>query len=264
MTLTLIFASFLVGTVVGLTGVGGAALMTPLLILFFHIPPTMAIGSDIVSATLMKVVGGYKHWKQQTVDLEIVKWLTFGSIPGSAVGIAVLWWAKIQGIKNLDKSLIHVLGFVIFAVAASSLAIMAIQFFAKDVKLPEPPKFDLKERSGQIATIAVGAILGAAVGLTSVGSGSLFALAMIAFFRLDPQKLVGTDIVQAAILLIFTAVGHWSLGNVDWNLVLPIWAGTVPGVLVGAKLCTIMPKPVLRLALYSILVTVGWQLINKA
>jgi len=260
----LVLASFLVGTVVGLTGVGGAALMTPLLILVFNIPGSIAIGSDVVSATLMKVVGGYKHWKQNTVDFEIVKWLALGSVPGSFVGIAILYFAKQAGVKNLDMQLIHIVGGVILFVSLSSLIGMALKTFAKDVKIPELPKFDLATRQGQILSMVVGSILGCAVGLTSVGSGSLFAIALLAFFKLDPQKLVGTDIVQAAILLVFTAIGHFSLGTVNWDLVLPIWLGTVPGVLVGAKLCTITPRPALQLTLYSILITVGWQLMNKA
>ncbi|WP_287128451.1 sulfite exporter TauE/SafE family protein [Candidatus Cyanaurora vandensis] len=264
MDFTLSLASFFVGVLVGLTGVGGAALMTPLLILFFNVPGSIAIGSDIVSATLMKVVGGYKHWQQETVDLEIVKWLALGSVPGSFLGIAFLHYAKAQGMVNLDGLMIRFVGFVILIVAVSALATMFIKTFAKGIKLIEMPKIDLKTQQGRIAAMAIGAVLGSAVGLTSVGSGSLFALALIAFFRLDPQKLVGTDIVQAAILLIFTAVGHWSLGTVNWSLVFPIWLGTVPGVLVGAKLCTLTPKPALQFALYSILVTVGWQLVNKA
>jgi len=264
MNLTLTAASFFVGTLVGLTGVGGAALMTPILILFFNIPGSVAIGSDVVSATLMKVVGGYKHWKQETVDLEIVKWLALGSVPGSMLGIAFLFFAKSQGWENLDMLMIHVVGYVILFVAATALGGLLLKIFFKEVKLIEAPKFDLTTTKGRISAMVVGAVLGAAVGLTSVGSGSLFALALILFFRLDPQKLVGTDIVQAAILLVFTAIGHWSLGTVNWNLVLPIWLGTVPGVLVGAQLCKLIPKQTLQFALYSILVTVGWQLINKA
>lgn len=100
--------------------------------------------------------------------------------------------------------------------------------------------------------------------MTSVASGSMFALVMIAFFQLDSRKLVGTDIAQAAILLIFTSLGHISLGTVDWSLVLPIWLGTVPGVLVGAKLCKITPQRSLRFVIYSILMMVSWKLVYQA
>ncbi len=259
----LVAASFLVGTLVGLTGVGGAALMTPLLILVFNIPAGIAIGSDVVSATLMKVVGGFRHWRQQTVDLEIVKWLALGSVPGSFVGIAILHWAKANGVMNLDEALIRLVGWVILVVSLSALLAIGLKTFAKEITLPDMPKFDLNTTAGRVTAMVVGAILGCAVGLTSVGSGSLFAIALIAFFKLDPQKLVGTDIVQAAILLIFTAIGHWSLGTVNWSLVFPIWLGTVPGVLAGAKLCTMIPKKALQLTLYSLLIIVGLQLVTK-
>ncbi|MBC8123687.1 MAG: sulfite exporter TauE/SafE family protein [Gemmatimonadaceae bacterium] len=265
MDLNLTFASFFVGILVGLTGVGGAALMTPLLIVVFGIPGSIAIGSDVMSATLMKIVGGYKHWQQKTVDLEIVKWLALGSVPGSFGGIAILALARNQGVVNLDSMLVRVVGVVIFIVAFSSLAGMVLSVFTKgkSEKLFDLPKFDLQTTKGRILSMVVGAVLGCAVGLTSVGSGSLFAIALIAFFRLDPQKLVGTDIVQAAILLVFTAIGHWSLGTVNWALVVPIWLGTVPGVIVGAKLCSITPKPALQLTLYTLLVVVGWQLMTR-
>jgi len=238
--------------------------MTPLLILVFGIPPQMAIGSDVVSATLMKVVGGLKHWQQKTVDWEIVKWLALGSVPGSFLGIAFLHWARERGIINLDSLLIRFVGGVILIVSITSLITLLLKFFSPETKLWQPPKFDLATTQGRVLAMVIGALLGWAVGLTSVGSGSLFALALIAFFNLDPQKLVGTDIVQAAILLLFTSVGHVGLGTVNWAVVFPIWLGTVPGVLVGAKLCTLTPRPALQLALYSILVTVGWNLVNRA
>jgi Sulfite exporter TauE/SafE. len=102
------------------------------------------------------------------------------------------------------------------------------------LKLPQLPEWELNTNSGRIFTVIAGAILGSIVGITSVSSGSMFALLLITFFRLDSSKLVGTDISQAAILLMFTSLGHLSLGTVDWSLVLPIWLGSVPGVLVGA------------------------------
>jgi uncharacterized membrane protein YfcA len=124
------------------------------------------------------------------------------------------------------------------------------------------PKFDLTTQWGRILTIGVGAVLGGLVGLTSISSGSLFALVLVTFFQLDSRKLVGTDISQASILLTFTSLGHLGLGTVDWSLVFPIWMGSVPGVLVGAKLCQCIPQKALRLVIYLFLVLVSWQLIS--
>lgn len=233
--LLLSLLSFFVGIIVGLTGVGGASLITPMLIFVFQVPVASAVSSDVVAATLMKVVGGFKHWQQQTVDLQVVKWLTFGSVPGSLLGVGILHLLKRTSNFDLNYILLHLLGVTILVVTLLALVQLLLLNFAPNLKLPSLPNFDLKTTSGRIMTIAIATILGCVVGLTSVSSGSMFALVLISFFQLDSRKLVGTDISQAAILLFFTSLGHLSLGTVDWSLVLPIWLGTLPGVLVGAS-----------------------------
>lgn len=261
MNFSLTLASFFVGIVVGLTGVGGATLITPLLIFVFHIPASVAIGSDVMSATLMKVIGGIKHYKQNTVNLEIVRWLLTGSVPGSLLGIFLLYLAKIFQVQNLDSILMRTVGLIMLLVASLALMRLSLKFLAPKWKLPKRPRIDLSTKAGKKQTIAISAVLGCILGLTSVGSGSLFALVLIVLFQMNPHRLVGTDIVHAAILLIVTALGHFSLGTVDWNVVFPIWLGTIPGVLLGAQLCKYVPKLALQFSLYTILVNVGWQLI---
>ncbi|MCL1469621.1 sulfite exporter TauE/SafE family protein [Argonema antarcticum] len=256
--------SFVVGIIVGLTGIGGASLITPMLIFVFQVPPSIAVSSDVVAATLMKVVGGFKHWQQKTLDLQVVKWLALGSVPGSLTGVGILYIIKHNGTLNLDDILLRLLGIMMLLVALSALAQLLLKNFVPQLQLPELPKFDLKTNGGRFQTIGIGSVLGCLVGLTSVSSGSMFALVLISFFRLDSRKLVGTDLSQAAILLFFTSLGHLCLGTVDWSLVLPIWLGTVPGVLVGAKLCKITPQPALRLVIYTILVMVSWKLVSPA
>jgi hypothetical protein len=212
----------------------------------------------------MKVIGGVKHWQQQTLDLQVVTWLALGSVPGSLSGVGILYLIRQTGALNLDYILLRLIGVMMLFVAFSALAQLLLKTFVPKLKLPEPPKFDLKTKSGRVLTLGVGAVLGCVVGLTSVASGSMFALVLIAFFQLDSRKLVGTDISQAAILLIFTSLGHLSLGTVNWSLVVPIWLGTVPGVLVGAKLCKIIPQRTLRFVIYAILVMVSWKLVYQA
>jgi uncharacterized membrane protein YfcA len=256
--------SFLVGIIVGLTGVGGASLITPMLIFVFQVPPSIAVSTDVVAATLMKVIGGFKHWHQQTLDLQVVKWLALGSVPGSLTGVGILYVIKHTGILNLDSILLRMLGVMMLFVTVSALAQLLLKTFVPKLKLPAPPKFDLKTKLGRVQTLSVGAVLGCLVGMTSVASGSMFALVLIAFFRLDSRKLVGTDISQAAILLVFTSLGHLTLGTINWSLVVPIWLGTVPGVLVGAKLCKLTPQRSLRLVIYAILLMVSWKLVYQA
>lgn len=254
--------SFFIGIIVGLTGIGGASLITPMLIFFFQVPPSIAVSSDVVAATLMKFVGGFKHWEQQTVDVQVVKWLAFGSVPGSLFGVGILHFIKRTGEHNLDHMMLQLVGMMILFVTLSALAQLLLLTFFPNVKLPELPKFDLKTKLGRALAMSVGAVLGCLVGLTSVSSGSMFALVLIAFFQLDARKLVGTDISQAAILLFFTALGHLTLGTVDWSLVLPIWLGSVPGVLLGAKLCQLAPQRPLRFIIYTLLLMVSYKLVS--
>ncbi|PNK01506.1 hypothetical protein CEP10_06225 [Cylindrospermopsis raciborskii S07] len=252
--------SFFIGTIVGLTGVGGASLVTPMLIFVFQVPPSIAISSDVVAATLMKVVGGVKHWQQKTLDMEVVKWLAMGSVSGSLVGVGVLHQLRTNGYE-MDSLLLKLLGIMILIVTLTALAQMVIITLFPRVNFPEPPKLSVKTDQGRFLTLLIGVFLGFCVGMTSVSSGSMFALVLVTLFSLDAQKLVGTDITQAAILLIFTSLGHLTLGTVDWSLVLPIWIGSVPGVVLGSKLCQITPQRPLKLIIYSILVMVSWKLV---
>lgn len=252
--------SFVVGILVGLTGIGGASLITPMLIFVFQVPASIAVSSDVVAATLMKVVGGFKHWRQQTVDTQAVKWLALGSVPGSLAGVGLLHILRHSHVIDLDAVLLQLLGMAILSITLIALVQLLVMTFAPSLQLPSLPKLDLMTWQGRGSAIAIGAVLGCVVGLTSVSSGSLFALVLIAFFHLDARKLVGTDLSQAAILLSFTSLGHLSLGTVDWSLVLPIWAGSVPGVLVGARLCQLAPQTLLKFVIYMVLMGVSWKL----
>ncbi|MBD2056095.1 sulfite exporter TauE/SafE family protein [Oculatella sp. FACHB-28] len=255
--------SFVVGIIVGLTGIGGASLITPMLIVVFQVPASIAVSSDVVAATLMKIVGGVKHWRQQTVDVQAVKWLASGSVPGSLVGVGLLHSIR-QSDINLDSLLLRLLGIAILMITLVALLQLILMMVAPSLELPSLPKLNLDTLNGRAIAIAVGAILGCMVGITSVSSGSMFALVLIALFQLDAKKLVGTDLTQAAILLSVTSLGHLTLGTVDWSLVLPIWVGSIPGVLIGAKLCQAAPQKALRFAVYLILVMVSWKLAHSA
>ncbi|TAF06275.1 MAG: sulfite exporter TauE/SafE family protein [Nostocales cyanobacterium] len=253
--------SFFIGIMVGLTGIGGASLITPMLIFVFQVPPAVAVSSDVVAATLMKLVGSVKHWQQKTLDIEIVKWLAIGSVSGSLLGVGILHLMRRSGEYNLDHILLRLLGIMILLVTLLALIQLLFMSFFPHFDLPELPKLDITSHWGRCITITIGAFLGCFVGLTSVSSGSMFALVLIGFFRLDARQLVGTDIAQAAILLLFTSLGHLTLGTVDWSLVLPIWLGSVPGVLLGAKICQIAPQRPLRFIVYAILMMVSWKLV---
>ncbi|HEY9623016.1 MAG TPA: sulfite exporter TauE/SafE family protein [Crinalium sp.] len=255
--------SFGVGIVVGLTGIGGASLITPMLIFVFQVPASVAVSSDVVAATLMKVVGGVKHWQQQTLDVQAVKWLAIGSVPGSLVGVSILHVIRQSHQFNLDAILLRLLGVAILMITLIALVQLLLMTFAPKLELPSLPKINLETVKGRSVAIAIGAVLGCIVGMTSVSSGSMFALVLIALFQMDAHKLVGTDLTQAAILLSATSLGHLTLGTVDWHLVIPIWIGSIPGVILGARLCQIAPQRVLRFGIYVILVMVSWKLAHS-
>ena len=141
--------SLLVGTLVGLTGIGGAALITPMLILGFHVPAAIAISSDVVAATLMKIVGSCQHWRQQTVDWQVVRWLATGSVPGSLVGVAILH--HLQGIKslNLDALLLQGVGLAILGITSIALVQLLLLTFAPHLQLPATPKLNLNSFQGK-------------------------------------------------------------------------------------------------------------------
>jgi uncharacterized protein len=191
--------------------------------------------SDLKNRCVMKVVGSIKHWQQQTLDIQVVKYLASGSVPGSLFGVGILHFIQQQGENHLNNITLHLLGITILLVTIIALLQMLLVTFFPHLELPELPKFDLNTQLGRWQTVSIGVVLGCIVSLTSVASGSMFALVLIAFFRLDARQLVGSDISQAAILLLFTSLGHLTLGTVDWNLVFPIWLGSIPGVLLGAK-----------------------------
>lgn len=253
--------SFGVGIVVGLTGVGGASLITPMLILVFQVPTAIAISSDVVAATLMKVVGGFKHWRQQTLDPTVVKWMSLGSVPGALAGLVLFHGIKDHWSEDWNQLLLRLLGSLILAMTLIGIGQLVLSQFFPGMQLPVLPALNLDTWSGRVATLAIGSLLGFLVGLTSVSSGSMFALVLMAFFQLDARKLVGTDLSQAAILLSFTSIGHIGFGSVDWGLVGAIWFGSVPGVLLGAKLCQFVPQQALRAVLYTILMMVSWKLV---
>jgi uncharacterized protein len=253
--------SFLIGTLVGLTGVGGASLITPMLVFIFQVPPSVAISSDVVAATFMKTFGSIKHWQQKTIDGEVVKWLACGSVPGSLVGVGILHLLRQDNNDELDAFLLYCLGVIILIVTSIAIIQLLLLILFPELRLPSLPKFDLESNWGRLGAISIGAILGCLVGLTSVSSGSMFALVLISLFQLDSRKLVGTDISQAAILLTSTSLGHLGLGTVNWGLVFPICLGSIPGIILGAKLCQIVPQGLLRFGTYVILELISWKLV---
>ncbi len=248
-----------IGVLVGMTGMGGGSLMTPLLILIFGIQPTTAIGTDIFYSAVTKTVGGWRHLRLKTVNLELVRWLSLGSVPAAVLGVAIVSVLQAHiGEERLDSLVYAVLGGTLLMVGVITLARALI---LRDL-VQERDRFDV-ERRHKVAAVAIGATTGFVIGITSAGSGTVIAILLIAIYRLSPKKVVGTDVVHAAVLLWAAGIAHWVGGNVDFTLAGNILLGSVPGVIVGAALSGKAPQGFIRTALGIVLVGSGIVTIQK-
>jgi uncharacterized protein len=248
-----------IGVLVGMTGMGGGSLMTPLLILIFGIQPTTAIGTDIFYSAVTKTVGGWRHFRMKTVNMELVKWLALGSVPAAVLGVAIVSVLQNHiGEDRLDSLVYAILGGTLLMVGIITLTRALI---LRDL-VQERDRFDV-ERRHKVAAIVIGATTGFVIGVTSAGSGTVIAILLIAVYRLAPKKVVGTDVFHAAILLWAAGIAHWVGGNVDFVLATNILIGSVPGVIVGAALSDKAPQGFIRTALGVVLVGSGIVTIQK-
>jgi uncharacterized membrane protein YfcA len=242
-----------VGVLIGLTGIGGGSLMTPLLILVVGVNPVVAIGTDLAYGAVTKTVGGWRHLRKGTVDLGVSKWLAFGSVPGAIAGVALL--------ERLDLDITVVLALVAGALLIVALAILARAVFSGAPRERAQVPLTARTKAG---AVVIGAVLGVVLGLTSVGSGALIGPALILLFHLAPRRVVGTDVFHAAILLWAAGAAHWVGGNVDVALMGTILLGSVPGVWIGTALISHVPVAVLRPALGCVLLGSAMGVMTKA
>ncbi len=231
----------IVGVLVGLTGMGGGSLMTPALILILGVKPSLAIGSDLTYAAITKLVGSLQHRKQGTVNTNIAWRMAYGSVPGSLLGVWFIHRLQIGAGDLAQQSIVRMLGYTLIAAAAA----MLLRVFPRTAEWIR--KFRIRRRPQRTRWyVLAGFVLGFLVGITSVGSGTLCGVVLIAVFGLSSKEMVGTDLFHAAILSSAAAAAHFVAGNVDSALVANLLIGSVPGVLIGSKLSAILPDRVIR------------------
>jgi uncharacterized protein len=244
-----------VGFLVGLTGTGGGALLTPLLILLGWAPPVVAVGTDLVWGAVTRATGAFIHWRQGTVDFTIVKLLALGSIPGAVAGLALLAHLRSSGSENSDRLVLRMLGVALVGVALS----MFVRCFwgaGGSNKQAE----NLRHRPW--LTTVIGAIVGFLVSLTSVGSGSLIIACLVVLYRETPlRRIVGSDIVHALVLVGVAAIGHIGMGSINRPLLGALLVGSVPGVLLGSRMTALVPEKALRPLLGTTLLLLGYKLL---
>jgi uncharacterized membrane protein YfcA len=254
----IIVFGFCIGVLIGVTGMGGASLMTPMLILIFGIQPVTAIGTDIFYSAVTKTVGGYKHLQLGTVHKGIAFWLAVGSVPSAIAGVWVIEWLQHNYSGDLDTLILGILGATLIVVG---IATLLRSIFLAEV-IDERYAMHLYRRH-IVAAVVTGVLTGFVIGLTSAGGGTLVAIALITIFRLTPQRVVGTSIFQAAVLMWAAGLAHWIGGNVDFLLAGTIIVGSVPGVIVGTNLSVRAPQKFLRYLLAVVLTASGAVLIAK-
>jgi uncharacterized membrane protein YfcA len=259
MIVVTILVGLLIGTLVGISGIGGAVMLLPLLIIVLKVPPLIAVGSGAVFAALTKVGAGAVHIKQGTVDLKMALFLAIGSIPGALIGFRGLSVLRSTHGDDIDYILRMLIGVLLVIIPLFFLAQIRLLRSSED---STSGKSD-DESVRSLQTIVIGLVGGVLVGLTSVGSGSVILVALLLTYRREPAQLVGTDIVHAIMLTGLTGALHVAyLDTVDMNLVLLLLAGSIPGALIGAKLSVRIPARLLQTGLLVMLLVTGVYLIS--
>jgi uncharacterized membrane protein YfcA len=249
-------AGLLVGTLVGMTGMGGGSLMTPILVILFGINPAVAVGTDIAHGAIFKTVGAVQHRKMGNVRAQLAGWMLLGSAPMSLLGVWLANWLQDTYGDGVESTMGRVLG---GALLFGCVGLLAKSFIhAKPVGDTD---FELTNRD-RAAAVLIGLFGGFVVGLTSVGSGVFFGLTLLVVFPLRAHKVVGTDIFHAAALLYVAGFGHFIAGNVDMSIVGWLLLGSIPGILIGGRLSLSIPDTLLRFALATVLGLSGLKLID--
>ncbi|HUB94988.1 MAG TPA: sulfite exporter TauE/SafE family protein [Stellaceae bacterium] len=250
-----VVSGFVVGALVGMTGVGGGSLMTPLLILLFGVHPATAVGTDLLYAAATKTGGSLIHGFKRTIDWRMVSLLASGSVPMTIVTLLVLSRLPLDN-EAVRTAITTALGVALFLTA------IALFFRGRIVTFAEPFMARINERQRDALTVLTGAILGVLVSLSSVGAGAIGVTALIILHpKMSSARIVGSDIAHAVPLTLAAGIGHWFLGSINWPLLGALLMGSLPGILFGSVAATRMPDAVLRPILATTLLVVGGRLL---
>jgi len=261
-------AGLLVGFTVGLTGMGGGALMTPILVLLFKVQPLAAVSSDLVAAFVMKPIGGAVHLRRGTVNRRLVGWLVAGSVPSAFAGVLIL--RRLGDGADVQHHIKTALGVALLVAVATMIARAFLNVRRRAVKglgiLADPA--GVADHAPEVVvrplpTLLIGALGGLIVGMTSVGSGSLIIVMLLVLYpKLKASELVGTDLIQAVPLVGAAALGHIFFGDFKLELTTSLLLGSVPGVYIGARVSAIAPGRVIRRALAFVLTASALKLLD--
>jgi uncharacterized protein len=250
------FGGFIVGLLVGMTGMGGALVMTPMMIFLFGVNPTVAIGTDLLYSSITKLFGAWQHWRQKTVDWTVVKYLSTGSVPGALAGVLTMMFLQ----KYYELSVEGIVGKLLGATYLLIAIFMAWRAFFKGKAHALP---DDKIKPDRKKMLILGLVAGYIVGLTSVGSGTLFMAVLVIIYPVAVARLVGTDIVQAVLVTGVAGLAHFAIGNVNLPLVGQLLIGSIPGILIGSRMTTKIPEAAVRTCLFLMIFLSGFKMLLK-
>jgi uncharacterized membrane protein YfcA len=254
MTWELSLTGLLIGFLVGVTGMGGGSLMTPVLVLVFDFNVVLAVGTDILHGAIFKTIGAWRHRMLGHVHARLTFWLALGSVPASLGGVYVIEILKDQYGEDINDVSARILG---WALVVGGLAFLARALVGRKAVSNRPYLLTNRDR---VLCVIVGIVGGFVLGLTSVGSGTFFGLMMLLLFPLTASKIVGTDIFHAAVLLWAAGIAHLGAGNVDLEATAWLALGSIPGILAGSQLTVRLPDRTIRFALATVLVLAGLKL----
>jgi uncharacterized membrane protein YfcA len=244
-------SGFIVGLLVGMTGVGGGSLMTPLLILLFGVHPATAVGTDLLYAAATKTGGSLVHGLSHSIDWRVVRRLASGSIPATIATLAALSFVDLEG--EAARNLITlVLSLALFITA------VVLVFGESIVTAYRARVTDIEPERTALSTVVVGAVLGVLVSISSVGAGAIGVIALVLLYpQLPMARIVGSDIAHAVPLTLVAGLGHWTMGSVDWAIMASLLVGSLPGIFVGSYCAVRIPERALRLVLAGTLFVVA-------
>jgi hypothetical protein len=254
-------SGFVVGMLVGMTGVGGGALMTPLLILVFGMKPTVAVGTDLVYATITKTFGSIQYMRRGQVNYPYILWLALGSVPGAILAVFIVSPRLEAAGIDMEAMTAELLGAMLLVVGV--ISVLENRFFAGRLRDSQIIRSEAIQRRFKEPILVIGGLaIGMTVGLTSVGSGAILMAILLLVSELGVLVLIGTDLVHATILLSAAGAAHFIKGNVEFEIVGALLIGSLPGIWIGSRLAQKIPTTPLRYALAILLAITGIKLIT--
>ncbi|MEH7385246.1 sulfite exporter TauE/SafE family protein [Bacillus sp. JJ1521] len=254
MDIWIAISGLLVGIIIGATGMGGGIIMTPLLLFGFGVSPAVVVGTDLIFAAVTKSFGAWQHWRQKTIDFNLLLRVAIGSIPGTLTGLLLLYFIKQDNQTDLNFFITKSISVAFILISV----VMLLNLFVQKKSI-----FDGSKKVNTAVLISIGFLTGLLVAITSVGSGTLFIALLLWLYPLKASALVGTDILHGLLITGLAGLAHSFLGTIDYVLVLQLLAGSIPGVLIGSRITVKLPDLYIRILLITMMLVTSFILLFR-